>query len=217
MAFVPSSSVKEILVQSDSEGKRGRWIVKLLEYDLHINPTNLIKGKGLAKLILKSNCKVIKLHEIFTQSYAPIIQPGQDNLQVFEKYSYSPWYNNIIYFIQNFESPPDVKKTKSRSLKLKSIRFFISNQNLYWRDLPGILLRCLDEKKAKKVTTKMHRGVCGGNQHWKATMLNILRETYYCPTVFSNLFSTVRACNECHIFAEETKFTITAPETYPSQ
>ena len=43
-AFVLSSSVKEILVQPDKEGKRGKWIVKLLEYDLHITPTKLIKG-----------------------------------------------------------------------------------------------------------------------------------------------------------------------------
>ena len=42
--YVLSSSVKEILVQPDSEGKRGKWIVKLLEYDLQINPTKLIKG-----------------------------------------------------------------------------------------------------------------------------------------------------------------------------
>jgi hypothetical protein len=49
--YVPSSSVKEILVQPDSEGKRGKWIVKLMEYDLHIIPTGLIKGQGLAKLL----------------------------------------------------------------------------------------------------------------------------------------------------------------------
>ena len=49
--FVPSSNVKAILVQPDSERKRGKWIVKLLEYDLHIKPTKLIKGHGLAKLL----------------------------------------------------------------------------------------------------------------------------------------------------------------------
>jgi hypothetical protein len=96
--FVPSSSVKEILVQPDSEGKRGKWIVKLLEYDLHIKPTKLIKGQGLAKLLSESNCKMLELHQIFTQSDTPIIHPGQDNLQVFENYSSSPWYKNIIIF-----------------------------------------------------------------------------------------------------------------------
>jgi hypothetical protein len=50
-AFVPSSSVKEILIQPNSEGKRGKWIVKLLEYELQIKPTNFIKGQGLAKLL----------------------------------------------------------------------------------------------------------------------------------------------------------------------
>jgi hypothetical protein len=49
--FVPSNNVKEILFQIDSEGKRGKWVVKLLEYDLHINHSKMIKGKGLAKLI----------------------------------------------------------------------------------------------------------------------------------------------------------------------
>jgi len=49
--YVPSSSVKEILVQPYNEGKRGKWIVKLLEYDLHIKPTKLINGWGLAKLL----------------------------------------------------------------------------------------------------------------------------------------------------------------------
>jgi hypothetical protein len=116
--FVPSSSVKEILVQPDSEGKRGKWIVKLLKYDLHIKPTKLIKGQGLAKLLSESNCKVVELHQIFTQSNAPIIHPGQDNIHVFENYSSSPWYRNIIYFLHHLEFPPDVKKTKARSLKL---------------------------------------------------------------------------------------------------
>ena len=124
-----------------------------MEYDLHIKPTKLIKGQGLAKLLSESNCKVLELHQIFTQLDAPIIQPGQDNLQVFEKYSSSPWYKNIIYFLQHFECPPDVKKTKARSLKLKAIKFCISNQNLYWRDPVGILLRGLDENEAKEVTT----------------------------------------------------------------
>jgi hypothetical protein len=66
--FIPSNSVKEILVQPDSEGKRGKWTIKLLEYDLHINPTKSIKGQGLAKLLSESNYKVLELHQIFTQS-----------------------------------------------------------------------------------------------------------------------------------------------------
>jgi hypothetical protein len=94
-----------------------------------------------------------------------------------------------------------LKKTRARYLKLKDIKFCILNQNLYWRDPARILLKCLDENEAKKVTTDMHRGVCGGHQHWKDTSLNILRARYYQPTFFSDVFTTVRACNEFQKFA----------------
>jgi hypothetical protein len=43
IAYVPSSAIKYILTQSDSDGKRSKWIAKLLEYDMEINPTKRIK------------------------------------------------------------------------------------------------------------------------------------------------------------------------------
>ena len=48
VAYVPSSTVKEILAQPDSEGKRGRCIAKVTKYDVDIKPTKLVKGQGLA-------------------------------------------------------------------------------------------------------------------------------------------------------------------------
>jgi len=59
IAYVPTSVVRDILVQPDSEGRRGKWIVKLLEYDLDIKPTKLIKGQGLAKLLTESNYQAL--------------------------------------------------------------------------------------------------------------------------------------------------------------
>ena len=47
IAFVPNIVVKDILSQ-DPDGKRGKWIVVILEYDLEIKPTKLINGQGLA-------------------------------------------------------------------------------------------------------------------------------------------------------------------------
>ena len=59
VAYVPSNVVKSILTQLDPEGKRENWIVVLLGYDLEINPTKLIKGQGLAKLMTNSNCNYL--------------------------------------------------------------------------------------------------------------------------------------------------------------
>ena len=56
LAYVRSSVVKEILVQPDSEGKRGRWIAKVMEYDVDIKPTKSVKGQGFSRLLIESNC-----------------------------------------------------------------------------------------------------------------------------------------------------------------
>jgi hypothetical protein len=49
--YVPSASMKDILIQSDIDGKRSKWIAKILEFDLEITPTKIVKGQGLDKLL----------------------------------------------------------------------------------------------------------------------------------------------------------------------
>jgi hypothetical protein len=45
IAYVPSVVVKDILIQPDIDGRRSKWIAKILEFDMEIKPTNLVKGK----------------------------------------------------------------------------------------------------------------------------------------------------------------------------
>ena len=51
IAYVPTATVKDILTQADPDGKRAKWIAVLLEYDLEIKPTKLVRGKGLANMM----------------------------------------------------------------------------------------------------------------------------------------------------------------------
>jgi hypothetical protein len=55
ISFVPTSVIKDILTQPDPEGRREKWIVFLMEYDLEIKPTIFVKGQGLEKLMAQSN------------------------------------------------------------------------------------------------------------------------------------------------------------------
>jgi hypothetical protein len=168
-----------------------------MEYDLHINPTKLIKGHGLAKLLSYLNCKALELHHTFNQSDAPLIQVEKKTMQVLDNYSLSSFYRDIIYFLQHLEFPPELEKSKTRSLKLKAIKYYILNQNLYWKDHAGILIKCLDEDESKHVITYMHIDVCGGHQNWKAIALKFLRVGYYWPTIFYDVLAMVRTCEEC--------------------
>ena len=56
LAYVPSAAVKDVLTQPDIDGKRAKWIAKLIEFDIEVKPTKLVKGQGLAKLMAKENC-----------------------------------------------------------------------------------------------------------------------------------------------------------------
>ena len=44
ISYVPNSMVKDVLTQDGPDGKRGKWISIILEYDLEIKPSKLIKG-----------------------------------------------------------------------------------------------------------------------------------------------------------------------------
>lgn len=54
IAYVPNAATKDVLLQGDVEGRRGRWIAKIQEYDLDIKPTKLVKGQGLAKMLTEN-------------------------------------------------------------------------------------------------------------------------------------------------------------------
>eukprot|EP00253_Pinus_taeda_P026158 PITA_26158 len=79
LAYVPNTAVKYVLVQTDPEG-RGKWIATLLEYDVEIKPTKLVKGKGLAKLMAES-----KLHALDINLIAALSNENEEESSIQEK------------------------------------------------------------------------------------------------------------------------------------
>lgn len=130
----------------DPEGRRGKWIAALLEYDVEIKPTKLIKGHGLTKLMAESNFHILDINLIVAMS-----EEDEENLptQVSEIFLLSPWYSDIVYVLQNQSSPLVMAKNTSRTLKLKATRFCIMNGALYWKDPSSVLLNFLVEEEVK--------------------------------------------------------------------
>lgn len=146
LAYVPNTVVKDVLVQTDPEGRRGNWIAALLEYDVEIKPTKLVKGQGLAKLMTESNLHALDINLIAAMSDE---NEGGLSIQVSEIFSLSPWYSDIIYVLQNLSPPPCMTRNQARTLKLKATKFCILNSALSWKDPGGVLLNCLVEEEAK--------------------------------------------------------------------
>ena len=67
IAFVPCNVVQRILTQPDLEGKRAKWVALLLECDIEIKPTKLVKGHGLAKMMTDSHCDSLQLNFLACQ------------------------------------------------------------------------------------------------------------------------------------------------------
>jgi hypothetical protein len=61
IAYVLNVVVKDIFDTGKFEWRRGKWIVVILEYDIEINPTKIIKGQGLEKLMAESNSMLLTL------------------------------------------------------------------------------------------------------------------------------------------------------------
>lgn len=62
VSYVPNVVVKNILTQNGPNSKRGKWIAIILDYDIEIKPTELIKGQGLAKLMVESNFNALDIN-----------------------------------------------------------------------------------------------------------------------------------------------------------
>jgi hypothetical protein len=118
----------------------------ILEYDIEIKPTKLIKGQGLAKLMAESNLYALDINVLVV-----VDEQGEHATpHVKVVFSNSPWYADLIFVLHNLQSPPGLTKTKARFLKLKALKYCIMNGDIYWKDAGGILLNCLLKEEADK-------------------------------------------------------------------
>jgi hypothetical protein len=196
-SYVPSTSVKEILIQPDIDGKRSKWIDKILEFDLEIKPTKLVKGHGLSRLLDESNCKSLGVNFMSINSENQQAEIGDkishDNPNLEE----CTWYKDIIHFLQKLQPPDGLDKNKVRDLKLKEIKYCLIDQVLYWKDPLGVLLRCLDPQEAQRAITDFHDNLCGGHHFWRTTSYKILRAGYFWNSLFIDVYAKIRACIKC--------------------
>ena len=103
----------DVLTQPDIDGKRDKWIAKLIEFDIEVNPSKLVKGLGLAKLMTEENCELMGINftcvnseKLQTVVVAEVVQDHNGIQQVAKNLSSCEWYSDIIYFLQKLEVPP---------------------------------------------------------------------------------------------------------------
>ena len=180
LAYVPNSAVKDVLVQSDVEGKRGKWIAKIQEYDLDVKPTKLVKGLGLAKLLTESNFQALGINLLAHVEEADgETRDNQSKIAIKYKFLCSEWYKDIVHYLCFLSCPPLINRAKYRALKLKAQPYVIIEAKLYWKDPAGMLLLCLTEEEISEVIKEYHECLCGGHYSWKVTTHKIFKSDFY--------------------------------------
>ena len=98
--------MKDVLTYPNIDGKRAKWIAKLIEFDIEVKPTKLVKGLGLAKLMAKENCELLGIEFICVNSaklqtvvVAEVVRDHNDIQSVAENLSSCEWYSGIIHFL----------------------------------------------------------------------------------------------------------------------
>ena len=76
IAYGPSTAIKDVLTQPDADGRRAKWIAKMIEFNIELKPTKLVKGQGLARLLIEENCR--SLHIDFLNTIAESGQTDEE-------------------------------------------------------------------------------------------------------------------------------------------
>jgi hypothetical protein len=59
------------------------------------------------------------------------------------------WYRDIVFYLRSGQFPVTMNPKERRTLKMKSSQYVLIVDILFRRNYDGILLRCVDERKAQ--------------------------------------------------------------------
>ena len=156
ISYVPSTAIKDVLTKPEADGRRAKWIIKLIEFNIELKPTKLVRGQGLARLLAEENCRTLDMHFMGTivengqAEEEEAVEPERKQL-VAENLASCDWYSEIINFLLKLEIPSGLTQSQVRTIKLGAAKYYINENLLYWRDPFGMLLRCLDKEQSMEV------------------------------------------------------------------
>jgi hypothetical protein len=98
------------------------------------------------------------------ESNKEAIQMGENKQvnSVVSELEHDEWYSDIIYYHGNLSCPDHLVDYKIRDLRLKSMKYCLTEDGLGWKDPNKVLLRCVRKEESNKLLKELHSGYCGG-------------------------------------------------------
>ena len=103
------------------------------------------------------------------------------------------WRKEIIDYLK------DSSKKVERYVRFQATKYVLLGEELYYRTLDGVLLKCLGDDEAWSLMGEIH-GVCGTHQSAFKMKWMIRRNGYYRPNILEDCFKYFKGCQGCQKF-----------------
>jgi len=98
------------------------------------------------------------------------------------------WRKEIIDYLK------DPSKKVERRVRFQATKYVLLDDELYYRTVDGILLKCLGDDESKSLVGEIHEGVCGAHQSAFKMKWMIRQNGYYWPTILEDCFKYFKGC-----------------------
>jgi ribonuclease HI len=104
------------------------------------------------------------------------------------------WRREIVDYLK------DPSKKVERCIRFQATKYVLLDDELYYRTIDGVLLRCVISDESKSLMGEIHEGVCGAHRSAFKMKWMIRRNEYYWPTILEDCFKYFKGCQECQKF-----------------
>ena len=155
-------------------GKFNKWIVVLQDFDLDFQSVKSKKSLVFVELIV----------EFPVEEDVAIEEDSFPDEHIFFISTSDPWYRYILVYLQTLKYPAAFSWEEHRKLCVHAKNYLIIGDTLYRRGVDSVLHRCLTHEEVETVLNDAHSGACGGHLSGLAMAQNMLRVSYFWPTIF---------------------------------
>jgi len=114
--------------------------------------------------------------------------------EILSAVSADDWRRETIDYLK------DPSKKVERRVRFQATKYVLLEEELYYRTIDGVLLKCLSDDESKSLMGEIHEGVCGAHQSAFKMKWMIQRNEYYWPTILEDYFKYFKGCQGCQKF-----------------
>jgi hypothetical protein len=106
------------------------------------------------------------------------------------------WRADIFNYLK------DSARGAPRKIRYKAMRYVLIGDDMFYRTLEGLLLKCLGPTESNRLLHEVHEGTCGTHQSAHKMKWLIRRSGYYWPTTLEDCFKYYKGCRACQRFGK---------------